>query len=177
MTAKRKVVGSNLVTDDFSTCNPTYLQLWALWIPGRNPGEGVKLGSNPRKADENHSLSYSIKSNQSTLAAKRTVISLFFFFFFWEVWGKQIVVVWTDSTEKDLIDLVDFSVERLVEEFDASLSVLARNIERHIIVVPKTRQEALEASTVRVLCNPCWKDYLNNNTVNQYKSVYSRTML
>jgi hypothetical protein len=40
---------------------------------GRNPGEGVKLGSNPSRADENHSPSHSIKSNQSTLAAKRTV--------------------------------------------------------------------------------------------------------
>jgi hypothetical protein len=34
MTGKRKVAGSNLVADDFSTCNPTYLQLWALWVPG-----------------------------------------------------------------------------------------------------------------------------------------------
>jgi hypothetical protein len=33
MTAKRKVAGSNLVTDAFSTCNPTYLQLWDLWVP------------------------------------------------------------------------------------------------------------------------------------------------
>jgi hypothetical protein len=58
MTAKRKVAGSNLVTDDFPTCNPTYLQLW---VPvGRNPGEGGKLGSNPRKADENQSLSHRI---------------------------------------------------------------------------------------------------------------------
>jgi hypothetical protein len=71
MTAKRKVAGSNLVTDDFSTCNPTYLQLWALWVPG----EGVKLGSNSRKADENQSLFLRIKPDQSTLAAKRTVKS------------------------------------------------------------------------------------------------------
>jgi hypothetical protein len=34
---------------------------------------GVKLGSNPRKADENHSLSHRNKSNQSILAAKWTV--------------------------------------------------------------------------------------------------------
>jgi hypothetical protein len=34
MTAKRKVAGSNLVTDDFQTRNPIYLQLWALWVPG-----------------------------------------------------------------------------------------------------------------------------------------------
>jgi hypothetical protein len=44
------------------------------WGP-RNPGEGVKLGSKPRKADENQSLSHRIKSNKSTLAAKRTVKS------------------------------------------------------------------------------------------------------
>jgi hypothetical protein len=37
--------------------------------------EGVKLGSNPRKADENHSLSHRVKSNHFTLAAKRTVKS------------------------------------------------------------------------------------------------------
>jgi hypothetical protein len=45
---------------------------------GRNPGEGVKLGSNPRKADEKHSLSHRIKSNQSTLPAKRTVKKSFY---------------------------------------------------------------------------------------------------
>jgi hypothetical protein len=74
MTGKRKVAGSNLVTDDFSTCNPT-CSCGLCGYLGRSPGEGVKLGSNPRKADENHSLSHRIKSNQSTLAAKRTVKS------------------------------------------------------------------------------------------------------
>jgi hypothetical protein len=58
MTAKRKVP-----TCSCGLCG--YL--------GRNPGEGVKLGGTSRKADENHSLSHRIKSNQSTLAAKRTV--------------------------------------------------------------------------------------------------------
>jgi hypothetical protein len=38
----------------------------------------VKLGDDLRKADENHSLSHHIKSNQSTLAAKRTVKIHFF---------------------------------------------------------------------------------------------------
>jgi hypothetical protein len=66
MTAKRKVAGSNLLTDNFSTCNPTYLRLWALWVPG----EESWGRSDPRKADENQSLSHRIKSNQSTLAAK-----------------------------------------------------------------------------------------------------------
>jgi hypothetical protein len=44
MTAKRKVAGSNLVTDDFSTCNPTYLQLWALWVPGEESWGRSKTG-------------------------------------------------------------------------------------------------------------------------------------
>jgi hypothetical protein len=76
MKSKRKVAGSNLVTDNFLTCNPTYLQLWALWVPGEESwGRSKKLGSNPRKADENQSLSHRIRSNQSTVAAKRTVKS------------------------------------------------------------------------------------------------------
>jgi hypothetical protein len=74
MTAKRKVAGSNLVTDDFSTLLACSCGLCGYL--GRNPGEGVKLGSNPRKADENHSLSHRIKSNQPTLAAERTRILL-----------------------------------------------------------------------------------------------------
>jgi hypothetical protein len=44
MTAKRKVAGSNLVTDDFPTCNPTYLQLWALWAPGEESWGRSKTG-------------------------------------------------------------------------------------------------------------------------------------
>jgi hypothetical protein len=60
------------LTDDVSTCNPI-CSCGLCGYLGRNTGEGVKLGSNPRKADETHSLSQRIQSNQSTLAAKRTV--------------------------------------------------------------------------------------------------------
>jgi hypothetical protein len=59
MTGKRKVAGSNLVTDDFSTCNPT-CDCGLCGYLVRNPGEGVKLGSNPRKAGENHSLNWGV---------------------------------------------------------------------------------------------------------------------
>jgi hypothetical protein len=41
MTAKRKVAGSNLVPDDFATCNPTYLQLWAFRVPGEEEEEEI----------------------------------------------------------------------------------------------------------------------------------------
>jgi hypothetical protein len=44
VTAKRKVAGSNLATNDFSTCNPTYLQLLALWVLGKDENWGVIPG-------------------------------------------------------------------------------------------------------------------------------------
>jgi hypothetical protein len=46
MTAKWKVLGANLVPDDFSQiCTPYSLPA----VCGLGPGKGVKLGKNPRK--------------------------------------------------------------------------------------------------------------------------------
>jgi hypothetical protein len=92
MTAKRKVASSNLITDDFLDCNPTSkaCSCGLCGYLGMNSGEGVKLVSNPRKADKNHSPSHRIKSNQSTLAAKRTGKSPFFYYYSLQIRSSQV---------------------------------------------------------------------------------------
>jgi hypothetical protein len=88
---KRKVAGSNLVSDDFHSA-PYFLAVVGFRSTRANPGEGVRLGRNPRKVTQmkdNFSPSPKALVQLANSGCKRTVINPSYFFIYFQALGDS----------------------------------------------------------------------------------------